>query len=109
MTAILEAQANADDPQEYSICTFCNKQSMRIYWHHEPYRSQGNAAPKGEVPLCRECHQHLHSERGDFAVWGGIGGKHTGANPANYKRNLKQYRVNTESTVTTDLCDELTF
>ena len=91
--SIYDSLPDADDPQAYSVCTFCNKQSMRIYWHHEPYKSRGNAARKGEVPLCRECHLRLHSEKGDFARWGAIGGQHTAANPANWQKNLKQYRA----------------
>lgn len=81
---VLECQ---DDPD---LCRHCGAKAVN--WHHEPPRSAGNTTRRGNVPLCRACHIELHSERGDFAVWGRVGGQRTAQNPANWQRNLKQYK-----------------
>lgn len=78
----------ADDPD---VCRECGR--LAKHKHHEPYRCQGNTAKRGNIPLCAKCHRKLHSQRNDFSAWGRKGGLKTASNPANWQRNLKQYRV----------------
>jgi 5-methylcytosine-specific restriction endonuclease McrA len=60
--------------------------------HHIIYRSNGGKdTPDNVVMVCRKCHVKLHSENGDYANWGRLGGKTT-ANRHHYINNLKQFK-----------------
>lgn len=70
-------------------CADC-KQWAYVQLHHEPvaWSEGGNET----IHLCPRCHRSRHSQRNDWARWGRIGGLRTAQNPANWQRNLKQYR-----------------
>lgn len=75
------------------ICIDCN-QYTTIEQHHYPIpRCEGGT---NTISLCKKCHIARHVQANDFARYGQKGGKVTGANPANYKRNLKQYQIKGE-------------
>ena len=72
-----------------AICSDCGRKTT-IELHHEPPRCEGGTET---IPLCRRCHMARHVRCNDFARWGQRGGQKTAANPANWKRNLKQFRA----------------
>lgn len=72
------------------VCTFCQHETKHIEFHHWPIpESEGGTEI---VPVCHKCHIADHSAKGDFERWGRKGGQKTASNPANWMRNLKQFR-----------------
>jgi hypothetical protein len=58
-------------------CCICDQRIRRgdeVEFHHPVYRSAGGIETK---PSHKDCHRRLHSERGDFAAFGRIGGQIT--------------------------------
>jgi hypothetical protein len=57
------------------ICCLCKQAitaSQEIEHHHPIYKSRGGTET---APAHKACHRQRHSEEGDFAAWGRIGGK----------------------------------
>jgi hypothetical protein len=59
------------------ICCLC-KQAItahqEIEYPHPIYKSRGGTAT---APAHKACHRKYHSEQGDFAAWGRVGGSLT--------------------------------
>jgi hypothetical protein len=68
-------------------CVKCG--NLADHRHHVIPRCQGGTLV---VPICALCHRRHHSENGDFARWGRLGGKVTALNPEHWKANLVQFR-----------------
>lgn len=70
-------------------CTFCGNAAHDE--HHWPIlESEGGTRT---IPMCRTCHNRLHSALGHRQRWGHIGGKKAQSGPnASYLKNFKQYR-----------------
>lgn len=74
------------------MCDLCTSQE-KTQLHHIVYQCDGgNDSPDNLINLCRDCHVNYHSLKNDYAAWGRNGGLKTAKNPANWQRNLKQYR-----------------
>jgi hypothetical protein len=73
-----------------SLCFQPIAQGDEVNLHHPVYRSEGGTDVE---PAHKACHVELHSTRGDFQRWGGIGGKLTAATKrwAFNLRNVNQH------------------
>jgi hypothetical protein len=71
-----------------AICQDCNKKCY-VEKHHEPPKSEGGTE---KIPLCHKCHVGRHCAANHWAMWGQRGGRKTAQTPANWRRNLKQFR-----------------
>lgn len=72
-------------------CHFCGNPASDH--HHILYRSEGGTDVEVNLlPVCKPCHTRYHSEKGDWAAWGRLGGLKTQQVHRTYLRNLKQYR-----------------
>ena len=84
-----------------TICYLC-KQAItahqQIEYHHPIYKSRGGIET---APTHKACHRQHHSEQGDFAAWGRIGGKLSSITRA-WSINLKL--VNTHPAYALERC-----
>jgi hypothetical protein len=73
------------------ICHICDRHIRPgddVEYHHPVYRSAGGVETE---PTHKACHRRLHSERGDFAAFGRLGGLLT-AQTRVWAFNLKNVR-----------------
>lgn len=70
----------------------CKCQAKHI--HHEEYVCKGGTNEvENLTPYCAKHHTELHQDRGDFKVWGGLGGQKTAASlNVNALSNLPQFK-----------------
>jgi hypothetical protein len=57
------------------ICHLCKQAitaDQQIEFHHPVYKSKGRTTT---APTHKACHRRHHSEQGDFAAWGRLGGR----------------------------------
>jgi hypothetical protein len=72
-------------------CHICDRRigpGDEVEYHHPVYRSAGGVEMR---PTHKACHRRLHSERGDFAAFGRLGGLLT-AQTRVWAFNLKNVR-----------------
>jgi len=88
-----------------SACELCGEPigaEEEAHWHHDPVlRSDGGTRV---VRVHSRCHLEFHQRRGDFALWGRIGGeKMAEGAPHVWARNLRNVRTNSAYAVYRDL------
>lgn len=81
---------NYNNSKKRGVCAHCEKLKYGEEHHITPKCKGGTKT----IFLCHNCHRIDHIKKDDFVNWGRKGGKTTGADPANWKRNLKQFRDN---------------
>jgi hypothetical protein len=75
------------------ICCLCKQtitKDQQIEFHHPVYKSRGGTET---APTHKACHRRHHSEQGDFAAWGRIGGNITALTRV-WAFNLKHVKNN---------------
>ena len=83
------------------ICYLCKQPIItneQIEHHHSIYKSEGRA---DTAPTHKACHRQHHSDPGDFAAWGRLGGSLTALTKV-WSINLKN--VNTHLAFALERC-----